>query len=111
MFKKRLSPKEAKDILKGKDTVLIDVRSKEEYLAAHLKAEGSEFIPINEDSFETKMNKLDKNKTYVIVCAHGIRSKHAMNVAKKLGFDKVYDIKGGLQAWVEDDLPLDVEEE
>ena len=40
--------------------------------------------------------QLDKTHTYILVCRSGNRSKQAANNLSQLGFEKVYNLDGGL---------------
>ena len=54
---------------------------------------------------------LDKSKSkslpLVLVCASGVRSGRAVAVARKLGFEKVHSLTGGLSAWRTANLPVE----
>ena len=81
------SKKESKldKIINENNYIIVDVRTKEEYDASHVK--GSINIPY--DEIDEKTN-LDKNKTIMVYCRSGNRSSKAYNTLKKLGYD-VYD--------------------
>ena len=70
---------------------LIDVRTKNERENGILKK--SINIPLN--IIDSKIGKLDKSKIYYIHCAGGYRSMIACSILKRMGFDKLFDIKGG----------------
>lgn len=75
---------ELENIINSNNYIIIDVRTNEEYKESHLK--GSINIPydeINED--------LDKNKTILVYCQSGRRSKIAYDKLNSLGFT-VYDL-------------------
>ncbi len=70
---------------------LIDVRTKNERENGFLKK--SINIPLN--TIDSKIGKLDKTKKYYIHCAGGYRSMIACSILKGMGFDSLFDIKGG----------------
>lgn len=78
-------------ILNG--ALILDVRTKQEFKTGHI--EGAINIPLNR--IRTNHIPLDKNKRYITVCSHGIRSIKAMNLLKKRGYKEVFN--GG--AWSE----------
>ncbi|MBP3255776.1 MAG: rhodanese-like domain-containing protein [Clostridia bacterium] len=84
----------AKNMLnKEKDSILIDVRSPQEYREKHLY--GSVNIPLFD--FERGNYKIEnKNKLIILYCEYGKRSKKVFNMLKKAGYTKVYQIDGGL---------------
>ncbi len=45
------------------------------------------------------VEKLDKDKIYVIYCKSGRRSDKVTEILKNLGFIKIYSIKGGFEGW------------
>jgi rhodanese-related sulfurtransferase len=102
---KSLPPKEFKLKLERLHGLLVDVRTPEEYLCAHIP--GAININLNGANFEKKIDRLDKVKNYFLYCGTGVRSLAAMEVMKKKGFYKVFDLDGGLTNWEKYDLPMD----
>ena len=50
--------------------------------------------PLND--LASKANQLDKNKEVIVICQSGMRSKQATKVLKKLGFQHVINVSGGM---------------
>ena len=73
------------------DIKLIDVRAKSEREKGFLKESFN--IPLN--IIHSKVKKLDKSERYYIHCAGGYRSMIACSILKSIGFDSLFDIKGG----------------
>ena len=68
--------------------IIVDVRSKGEYLSGHIK--GS--INISVDTLQSNFSKLkDKNKTIITCCASGMRSASAKSILKSNGYTSVYN--------------------
>ena len=84
--------------------VVIDVCSSAEFAESHIK--GAVNVPL--DELESRLAATVKNKStpLILVCAAGARSKRAQAVAKKLGYEQVHSLQGGLQAWKEANLPI-----
>ena len=83
------------------DTInVLDVRKDGEYKAMHL--EGAQHFAL--DYINSKMNEVDKNKTYHIHCAGGYRSVIAASILKARGFYNIVDIAGGFGAIKKTDL-------
>jgi|JI8StandDraft_2_1071088.scaffolds.fasta_scaffold11055_8 rhodanese-related sulfurtransferase len=78
-------------------TVILDVRTPEEYQTGHLK--NAKLLDISEQSFSSSLDKLDKNKTYYVYCQAGGRSTTAVEIMIEKGFKKVYNLSGGIAAW------------
>ncbi|NKI25475.1 rhodanese-like domain-containing protein [Arenibacter sp. 6A1] len=82
----------------GKKVQLVDVRTKNEYLDGHIaKAVNIDFF--NADNFTKSFEKMDKDQPVYVYCRSGARSKKAANKLIGMGFDKVYDLKGGYMQW------------
>jgi len=68
--------------------VIIDVRSKNEFIGGHIK--GSINIPV--DQLNENLHKLkDKNKIIITCCASGMRSASAKSILESRGFTRVYN--------------------
>jgi rhodanese-related sulfurtransferase len=85
----------------GTNTVIIDVRTPEEFQVNPLAAA----LNINYlgEGFWDKMEQLDSDKIYLIYCRTGRRSLRACTLMKNGGFDKdkIFNLDGGIAAWVE----------
>ncbi len=57
---------------------------------------GFQNIPLNE--LVSKANQLNKNKEVIVICQSGMRSKQAAKVLKKLGFQRIINVSGGMNA-------------
>ena len=77
--------------LMNSDIKLIDVRAKSEREKGFLKESFN--IPLN--IIHSKVKKLDKSERYYIHCAGGYRSMIACSILKSIGFDSLFNIKGG----------------
>lgn len=88
----------------GKKPVLLDVREPQEWDIVSL--DGAVKIPLG--SLPERMNELDTADDIVVYCHHGTRSQKAINFLKKMGFDKLTNLAGGIDAWainVDRDMP------
>ncbi len=82
----------------GNDVQLVDVRTPNEYKAGHI--DDAVNIGISDmDAFIAKFNKLDKSKPLYVYCMMGGRSHMASVKLQELGFQEIYDFKGGYKAW------------
>jgi len=94
-----LTPAEFKAKMTSENAVIIDVRTPPE-LKREGYIEGSTHIDFSDREFSDKIAALDKNKEYYVYCHAGGRSGKAKQMMDKLGFAKVYDLKGGITAWL-----------
>ena len=90
----KITPEQLKQMLENKDFVLINV---------HIPYQGEipntdYFIPYNKiDEFEKRFSKDDK---IVIYCKSGSMSSYLYQRLRERGFKNVYELKGGMNAWV-----------
>lgn len=91
----QVSYMEAKEIMKENPlAILLDVRSKQEYDEYHL--EGAICIPTFELSNEIPKIIENKQQTIIVYCQSGGRSRKAINFLRKIGYQNLYEIKGGI---------------
>ena len=102
-----ISAQGAFDLIQGNagsaDFVIIDVRTPEEFAGGHI--ENAINIDYYASTFESDINALDKDKAYLIYCRSGNRSGQALDIMEDLGFQEVYDLGGGINAWKSAGLP------
>ncbi len=89
---------------KQKNTV-IDIRTPEEVQEGQL--EGALNIDFLDNSFATEIDKLDKNKPYLLYCRTGKRTAKAGAQMKAAGFKKIYMLDGGITKWQEQGKPIE----
>jgi molybdopterin/thiamine biosynthesis adenylyltransferase/rhodanese-related sulfurtransferase len=78
------------------DIYILDVREPHEYEIANL---GGHLIPLND--LARRVNELDSSREIVVHCATGIRSAKAVRFLTDMGFKKVKNLVGGIDAWAE----------
>lgn len=89
---------EIKKLMKKEGTILLDVRTYEEYKKGHIP--GAINIPLREIEMENLDSIPDKNADYIIYCESGSRSREATKKLAFLGYKKVYDY-GSIKNWDE----------
>lgn len=98
-----LTPHEAKALLDNGEAVLIDVREPAEYKAEHIK--GSHLLPLGGCCPE-KLPIAAESKKVIIHCKAGKRGEKAC-AALSVSGREIYNIAGGLDAWVAAGLPVE----
>jgi len=83
---------------------IIDIRPHIDFKREHIPQ--AENLDYNGHHFQEKVEKLDKNKEYIIYCKSGVRGEYFMGKMKESGFLEVYNILGGFVAWKVSKLPL-----
>lgn len=88
----------------GRKLTLLDVREPQEWDIAHLP--DARLIPLND--IPDRMNELDTADEIVAYCHHGMRSARALGFLQKMGYKKLKNLAGGIDAWslnVDPDVP------
>ena len=81
---------------------LVDVRTDAE--VARGKIPQGEPLPLH--LIPIRLNELDKAKPTVFYCQMGGRSAQAAAFAAANGFSDVYNLQGGITAWMQAGLPV-----
>lgn len=84
---------------------VIDVRSPDEWAAGHLR--GAIHIPLA--ALPERLGEIDAGKPVVVHCQGGGRSAIAASYMKSRGLRTVANLRGGFEAWLADDLPVERE--
>ncbi|MGI0091746.1 MAG: molybdopterin-synthase adenylyltransferase MoeB [Nitrososphaerales archaeon] len=85
----------SEELSRGKKVVLLDVREPHEYDIVHIG--GSKLIPLGD--LPERVNELDSADEIVAYCHTGGRSARATDFLRGLGFKKVRNLEGGVEAW------------
>ena len=99
-----MSPAEAAKLVAKGDVTVHDVRTPGEFAASHIA--GATNIDCQAGDFTNRLEKLDREKTYLIHCGSGRRSTNSLPKFEKLGFKHVIHLDGGLRAWEAAKQPL-----
>ncbi|MEY3288421.1 MAG: hypothetical protein RLZZ419_663 [Pseudomonadota bacterium] len=108
-FKKfdAISPLLAVAKMNDNDTLVIDVREPSEFIHNHI--EHSINMPLGKLAEELAKIADHKNKPVLISCKTGTRSASAAKLLTKAGFEQVFVITGGMDAWEKDyKLPIKI---
>jgi rhodanese-related sulfurtransferase len=90
--------------LMNQGALVIDLRSKELYDAGHIG--DARNVPTAELESQAESLKKWRDKNVITYCDSGANGASAARSLIKLGFTKVFNLQGGLNAWVKDNLPL-----
>ena len=102
-FFKTVTPLEASNLIKARtDLLLIDVRGQDELTEGYI--EGSILMPLW--SIVKGTQRPPKDKPILLICAVGGRSLALGQLMSRNGWNEVYNLKGGISAWKEENLPL-----
>ena len=95
----RISIEEAAAKYDDPNAVFIDVRRTDEYIEGHIK--GATFIIV--DDLMARIDEVPTDKDLYFICAAGVRSGLACEMAAALGYDseKLFNVEAGTAAWIE----------
>lgn len=95
--KSQLSPVEATLLINREDAQVIDVRDQGEFASGHVP--NARHIPLGE--LEQRSGDLEKfkDRPIILCCATGNRSAAALATLRKAGFEKLFNLRGGIAEW------------
>ena len=95
---------EATTMINREDAQILDVRDVSEFSTGHLL--GAMNIPVAKFADRAADLAKMKDKPIIVCCETGIRSSKAVKELKKLGFERVFGLDGGMAAWAKAGLPV-----
>jgi len=90
--------------LLNQGALVIDVRTKAEFDGGHII--DAKHVPQDEIAQSAETLKRFREKVVIACCESGMRSGAAARVLRAQGFTKVVNLRGGLQSWRAENLPL-----
>lgn len=101
---KKLGPLEAVRMINDRDPVVVDVRTASDFKKGHLI--NALNIPLAK--LEERAGEIGKDKArpVILYCALGGSTTEAAAKLRKLGYAEVYPIRGGLNGWLQSNLPV-----
>ena len=93
----------AVSLMDDDELIILDVREEKERTAGFLTNDLN--IPMGQ--VKAKMDSLDKSKNILVYCKSGTRSDRIADILSKNDFQKVSSLKGGFNAWLKADLPIE----
>jgi rhodanese-related sulfurtransferase len=84
---------------------VLDVRSEKEWQAGHL--DGSHNIPLTH--LRERLAEVPQDRPVVVHCEGGYRSAIAVSLLAEAGRANVFDLVGGIKAWLASKLPVQME--
>lgn len=102
---KEIDAAEAVLMMNHNDAIMLDVREDSEFKDGHII--DAIHIPLGKLAGRVSELAAYKNREVIINCRSGHRSASACGRLRKSGFEKVYNLKGGIMAWQSASLPLE----
>jgi rhodanese-related sulfurtransferase len=102
---REIDPRELAGLMEdaSKDIRLIDVRSPTEI--AHGAISRAESLPLH--LLPLQADAIEKSSTVVFYCRSGARSAQACAFLAARGYEQVFNLRGGIVAWVRQGLPIE----
>ena len=92
----------AVSLMDDDELIILDVREEKERSVGFL----TNYLNIPMGQVKAKMDSLDKSKNILVYCKSGTRSDRIADILSKNDFQKVSSLKGGFNAWLKADLPI-----
>lgn len=99
-----VEPTDAVKMINRENAQVVDVRDSGEWSGGHII--GARHVPLGELDQRVKKLEKFKDKPLIVNCRTGARSARACAQLRKQGFERVYNLKGGLVAWQNAGFPL-----
>jgi len=91
-----MTPRELKERMAGGwRPWLLDVREPWEYSTAQIQP--ATLIPLGE--LAHRVSEVPRDQEIVVYCHHGMRSARAVSMLRHAGWEKVYNLSGGIERW------------
>ncbi len=82
--------------------VFLDVREPWEITTAAISASGARVVCMPMRDVPSRLGELDPAQPVVCICHHGARSAQVVAFLERAGFESVYNLAGGIDAWSQD---------
>jgi rhodanese-related sulfurtransferase len=99
-----VGPQQATELINREDGVVVDVRPMADFNKGHI----IHAINIPMSGFQNQLGQVEKykQKPVIVACRSGAQSSHACKLLQRNGFERVYNLKGGILAWQSKNLPM-----
>ncbi|HKD66328.1 MAG TPA: molybdopterin-synthase adenylyltransferase MoeB [Candidatus Binataceae bacterium] len=100
---KQIGAEEARDLMKNSGAVVVDVRESDEWRQGHIPE--AIFIPRGFLELRVEEKVPDHKAPVIVQCASGTRSLLASRTLREMGYENLYNLNGGFNAWKDKGLP------
>ena len=94
---RELSPVEVLEL--RQPPLLLDVREGWEVALAAIRIVGADALHIPMHEVPARLAEIDPSRPVLCICHHGVRSSQVVAFLERAGFDDVYNLAGGIDAW------------
>ncbi len=99
-----VSSQQLVNLINRQEALVVDIRNHNEFSKSHIA--GSKNIQLSKLAKQVTTLENWKSKPIIVVCNSGVQANGACSQLKKNGFEQVFKLKGGIQSWLADSLPL-----
>ncbi len=90
-------------LLQKGDARIVDIRDPQSFTLAHAE----DAFHLTNESLTTFMNDVEFEQPVLVMCYHGISSQGVAQYLFNQGFEQVYSVDGGFEAWQKAELPIE----
>lgn len=99
-----ITPQQAWEMMQQQDAVLVDIRDQIQFSHSHPQ----EAFHLTNHSYGRFQDEYDYDEPVIVICYHGISSQSTAQFLIEQGYEQVYSVKGGFEAWVRAELPIEM---
>ncbi|EHA1078805.1 thiosulfate sulfurtransferase GlpE [Vibrio alginolyticus] len=99
---KHIDVQGAQALLEQGDAKLVDIRAPQSFAVAHAESA----YHLTNDTIVAFMDEVEFEQPILVMCYHGISSQGAAQYLVNQGFEQVYSVDGGFEAWHRAELPI-----
>lgn len=92
---RELAAQAAAALREASEVLFLDVREQWEHALCHIA--GDLHIPMGQ--IATRLNEIPQDRSLIVVCHHGMRSRQVAEFLVSRGFTDVANLNGGIDAW------------
>ncbi len=93
----------AQSLMEQDNARMVDIRDPQSFAVAHAQSA----FHLTNDSIVNFMQQVEFEQPVLVMCYHGISSQGAAQYLVNQGFEEVYSVDGGFEAWHRASLPVE----
>lgn len=93
----------AQALIEQHNAQLVDIRDLQSFAVAHAQTA----YHLTNDTIVSFMEQVEFDQPVLVMCYHGISSQGAAQYLVNQGFEQVYSVDGGFEAWHRANLPVE----
>ncbi len=101
---KAVTPGQLTQLINSRDAAILDVSTAPEFDKGHIVG-AFNITPTAIDPDDKRLSS-HREQPLAVVCKNGMQSETISKKLRKAGFSELFWLKGGVQAWATDQLPL-----